>query len=646
MPSLQSPRVTIFACILINTVLVATGMCSRADEVTDLHAILKSDASLHDKGVACLRLAVIGNNDSIPILADLLHNSDLSQPARAALEAMPSSQVDVVFRTQLTRLESDQLIRIGIIDSIGSRRDAASVPSLAGLLPQSPSAIQLSIVTALGKIASDESSSLLLQLLRNPSKLDLHAIADATLRCADRFAQEGKTSEAIVLYNAVRSSPAASNILDAATLSLIRTSDSEGLSLLDPLLNSSDDNLFSVGLQAARLLPKSDVVGLLTSALKQATPERSVMLLDTLYDLGDRVALPAVKDAIDSENIEVQTAAIRAMGKVGDKSTLELLLQYSRDENNAIASAARSSLEGLKGDDIDQAILDAIQRDRASQEGLIRLIGVRRIQALPILWTAMKSSELPLRIAALDSLGRTIPETEIDQLADFVLSTTVEERASAVSALTSACRRVTQPEKIVSLLSSRFSDSTLDLQIVRFDLLKTIGGDAALKQVIQSAMDPSESIQDAATRALGEWLTPDVGPELLIVSQSLRAPKYKIRTLRAYIRVFRQFGLPNDQRLQMARDAFAASTRLEEKVLVLHALLSFQNPDSMQFALEHLKDPGLQATSAQVAIYIADQVGDKQAVIAAMHTILDSGAEATYAKQARDILLKLGDPNP
>ena len=147
---------------------------------------------------------------------------------------------------------------------------------------------------------------------------------------------------------------------------------------------------------------------------------------------------------------------------------------------------------------------------------------------------------------------------------------------------------------------------------------------------------------DAATRALGEWATPDVADSLLSLCSSIETPKYKIRALRAYIRIFRQFGLPNDQRLQMARDAFYLSSRNDEKVLVLHALLSFQNRDSMQFALEHLKDPGLEATAAQVAIYIADQVSDKESVKAAMRTILDSGAEETYAKQARDILAKLG----
>jgi hypothetical protein len=62
----------------------------------------------------------------------------------------------------------------------------------------------------------------------------------------------------------------------------------------------------------------------------------------------------------------------------------------------------------------------------------------------------------------------------------------------------------------------------------------------------------------------------------------------------------------------------------------------------MSFALEYLKTPGLEATAAQVAIYISDQVSDKDSVIAAMRKILESGAEETYAKQARDILAKLG----
>ena len=640
MPLLKTCRGRIYPCILGVCVVFAMGAISAADEVAELCAILQSDAPLHDRGVACRRLAVIGSTESIPVLATWLGDAELSHLARVALEAIPSPQVDSLFRQQLSTASGDQLI--GIIDSIGNRRDAAAVESLALLLPQSAGATQAALLSALGTIASLESAEILLAQLKNPANPDVNAVADAALRCADRFAAEGKTADALQVYDAVRAAPVSPTLLAAATLSTIRISGSKGLALLNDQLASSNDDQFAVGLQAARRVPARDVVGKLASALPNATPQRAVMLLDALSDLGDTSVLPAVRDAVGSENAFVKAAAISALGKLGDASVLELLLAASGSDNAAVASAALKSLVELQGEGVDQAILSTLQLTTAHRETLLRLIGARRIKALPVLWAAMKTSELPVRLAALDSLGRTIPDADILPLVDVVLNTTGEEHAAAIAALTSACRRASDPDETVRQISARFAAAPLDLQRVRFEILKTIGGEEALKQVIRGAMDPEEPIQDAATRALGEWPTPDVGPELLPLCHSLQTPKFKIRALRAYIRVFKQFGLPSEQRLQMAREAFALATRPEDKVLILHSLLSFQNLESMQFALEHIKDPGLEATAAQVAIYISEQVSDKKAVIDAMRAILDSGAEETYAKQARDILAKNG----
>ena len=649
MPLLKTCRGCFYPCILSVCVVFAMGAISAADEVAELCAILQSDAPLHDRGVACQRLAVVGSAESIPVLATLLGDAELSHLARAALEANPSPQVDSLFRQQHSTASGDQLI--GIIDSIGNRRDTAAVESLALLLPQATGATHAAALSALGTIASPESAEILLTLLKTSANLQgnagsnatlANAVADAALRCADRFAAEGKTAEALKVYDAVRAAPVSPTLLAAATLSTIRVSGSTGLALLNDQLASSNDDHFAVGLQAASRMPTRDVVGVLVRALPNATPQRAVMLLDALADLGDTSVLPAVREAVGSEHPGVKAAAISALGKVGDAAVLELLLAASGSDNAAVASAAQRSLAELHGEGVDQAILDTLQRTTAHQETLLRLIGARRMNALPVLWAAMKTSELPVRLAALDSLGRTIPDSDLLSLVDVVLNTTGEEHAAAIAALTSACRRASDPDETVRQISARFAAAPLELQRERFDVLKTIGGEEALRQVIRGAMDPEEPLQDAATRALGEWPTPAVGPELLPLCHSLQTPKFKIRALRAYVRVFKQFGLPSEERLQMAREAFALATRPEDKVLILHALLSFQNLESMQFALEHIKDPGLEATAAQVAIYISEQVSDKKAVIEAMRMILDSGAEETYAKQARDILAKNG----
>ena len=59
------------------------------EELNRLHAVVQSDASSFDKTVACKRLAVIGTKESVPILASLLSNEELSHAARLGLEAIP-----------------------------------------------------------------------------------------------------------------------------------------------------------------------------------------------------------------------------------------------------------------------------------------------------------------------------------------------------------------------------------------------------------------------------------------------------------------------------------------------------------------------------------------------------------------------------
>jgi HEAT repeat protein len=625
---------------IVSIALLLMSATGYSDEASDLHALLNSDASLHDKGVACRRLAFIGNEESVPILEKLLGNEELSHLARVALEGIPSKRVDDVFQKQLDSAQGDLLI--GVIDSIGNRRDAGAVPKLLAALTNSAPTVRPAILYALSDISTVESAEALTNMLKAPVGVSTDLLADCAMRCADRMVKDGKQAEALAIYQSVRNSPASTNLIDAATLATIRLPDASGLKMLSEQLQSPMDSQFQVGLQASRLLPASQAAPVLCRELLLASADRSALILDTLSDLREKSSLETVRKFLEADSPRVRAAAVRTLGRIGDASMVNELLVWCKGPDPVIAADAFSSLVQLEGEGVDAAILNAAKDATDNESIALRLIGERRIPATRTLLIALRSMVQEIRAAAIEALGRTATDADMAPLLDTIQSGTAEERKLAVSAVASICRRSADPDKITPVISSRFADSPLDLQLVRFDLLKTIGGDAALQEVLRSANDSNETIMDAATRALGDWPTGDVAPGLLGLCSSIETPKYKIRALRAFIRIFRQFGLPTDQRLQMARDAFALSTRNEEKVLVLHALLSFQNRESMSFALEYLKTPGLEATAAQVAIYISDQVSDKDSVIAAMRKILESGAEETYAKQARDILAKLG----
>ena len=94
----------------------------------ELIDILQSDAAAKDKAITCKRLAVIGTKDATAALGKLLPDPELSSWARIALEAITDPSADQVLRDALDQAEGRQLV--GVINSIGVRRDAEAVDGL------------------------------------------------------------------------------------------------------------------------------------------------------------------------------------------------------------------------------------------------------------------------------------------------------------------------------------------------------------------------------------------------------------------------------------------------------------------------------------------------------------------------------------
>ncbi|MBI1354883.1 MAG: hypothetical protein GC160_11095 [Acidobacteria bacterium] len=89
------------------------------------------ESSLFQKAKACQRLAVVGEAEAAPALGKLLDDPRLSHYARTALEAMPDPEAGEALREALVRLRGDLLI--GVINSLGLRRDRKALPMLGKL---------------------------------------------------------------------------------------------------------------------------------------------------------------------------------------------------------------------------------------------------------------------------------------------------------------------------------------------------------------------------------------------------------------------------------------------------------------------------------------------------------------------------------
>ena len=104
------------------------------------------------KAKACQRLAIVGNVGAVPALAALLADPKLAHYARFALEPIPAPAVDRALRQALGKLEGDLLI--GVINSVGRRKDAEALDALAKIVRGDNSDAALAARAALGSIRS------------------------------------------------------------------------------------------------------------------------------------------------------------------------------------------------------------------------------------------------------------------------------------------------------------------------------------------------------------------------------------------------------------------------------------------------------------------------------------------------------------
>lgn len=184
-----------------------------------LLSVLESQATYPGKQFVCRQLRMIGTSQSVPILSGMLTDEETSDMARYALESIPGSDVDAALRDALPKAKGKP--KIGIINSLGRRRDKQSVGALGELVSDSDEMVAQAAVAALGKIADEQAAKMLVQA-KGQAKGKLQSlILDAYLSCADRLVAEGKKAQALAIYKELQAQDLPKPIRSAALTGMI-----------------------------------------------------------------------------------------------------------------------------------------------------------------------------------------------------------------------------------------------------------------------------------------------------------------------------------------------------------------------------------------------------------------------------------------
>jgi len=623
------------------------GGIPKPDQTPKLIAVLQSEAAQGDKARACQQLAIMGTKEAVAALAALLPDEQLSNYARCGLEPIADPSADDALREALGTLQGKLLI--GVVNSIGVRRDPRAVEGLLKLARNRASGAAPEALLALGRLATPEALEELQKTLTAGHAELRPAAAEGCLLAAEAQAAQGKLDAAVALYDAVRGADVPKALREAATGGAILTRKSAGILLLIETLRSPDKGIFCIGLRAARELHGKDATETLVAELGRLTPDRQALLVVALSDRGDPKALPAILEAIKGGSKLAALAALGVMQRIGNASCVPVLLQAALKDDEELALAAKAALATLPGQEVDADLAARLpQAAGKTRQTLIELAGQRRIEAaLPALLPCAEDADAGIRGAAVAALAVLGGEKQVPGLVNILQKTKDQnERAGIERALTAATARggAASTPRLLPLAQS--ADSAL--RVIALHALACAGGTEALAAVRSALKDKDEAVQDEAVRTLSTW--PNKWPEdggvaepLLALAKSSEKAPHRILALRGYLQYLQaEKKLGNDERLAKVNEVLPLLTRPEEKRLAISVLGAIASPGSLKPLLTFAADPATAQEACSGVLSLAENKDlkglPKEERQQALQTVVEKAKSAATRKKAQELL--------
>jgi len=570
-----------------------------------LDAFLQSSATLAGKMAVCRTLRLIGGEKSVPILGKLLLQKDTSDMARYALEKIPGDLAEQALIQALSAAEGE--IQLGIIATLGGRKSASSVPALGPLLNGLGSEVGAAAADALGRIGGQEAADALLKALP-AAQPDLKEIfSSALLKIADEFRTAKNSAAASPLYEKIASENVPPLICRMAMSGKIRCAGEKASGLILETLTGSDENLQAAAIASVKEFFDSDALGPICAAFPALPEANQVKLLAVLAEYPKEAALNTVLEAAKSPAKDVRIAALRALEKTGDASTVPFLAGRAAATMTLEQTAARTALWGLKGKEVDGAILSLLETkpDEKIQAELVRSIGERRVFAgKSLLLKIADSDSARARSQAVRAIKFVGTPSDVPGMLDLLFKYNSEsDRQDIENTIAGLAQKMSRPDTRAGSVEPRLAvEKDPQKRAILYRVLGRIGDDSSLALLRTAAQDKNPDVAEAATRAIINWPTATAKDDVFEIANTSANATHKILALRAFVRMT---GLEKYRSPRAAvgdlQKALKIAKRPEEKKLILSILPDFAGPDALRLAEKLQKDKNAGA-EAKVAL--------------------------------------------
>jgi len=612
---------------------------------TQLARLLESDISVDCKQFVCRQLWFIGSDESVPAIAKLLTAEQTVDMACYAIGQNPSAAAGKALRDALEK--SGPKVRIRIINLLGDRRDAESVAILSMLSLGGERDLAEAAVAALGKIGGADARQALAQARAKGDERLRLAATDAYLRCAEDLAAEGKADEAVAIYRELAGRDEAPFTRSAAVKGLADVGGRDVVALVAAALKDESQMVRTAARGCIRTMKGDGVTELFAAQLAGSSPRDQVLLIAALADRGDAAALDAITAAAKSSDAEVRKAALGAVGRLGDASSVGFLIEAADSAAGSYEKdVALNSLAILRGADVDDAIVKSMQKAApALRAQLIDVLFERNaVTTVPALLLEAGGGDSKVRRAAFRAMGRLAGEKDVPALVSLLAQIKgASGRADAERAVVAVARRTAEPGRQAdAILAAMNGEQQVE---ARCSLLRVLGGLAnqkALDAVCNALKDSDAQVRDTAVRTLSDWPNVQAAETLLGIYRETQDQAYRLLSLRGLVRVLSISAeeYPADKAVEIYRQVVKLLGSPAEKKLVLSGLSNIAHPGALEMACTSLDDEAVKAEAAPAVVKIARAIAGSCRVEAraAAEKVLSATTNEVVRRQADDVI--------
>jgi len=561
-----------------------------------LNALNSPRTTFAGRQFVCRQLRRIGSARSVPTLAKMLSDKELSHMARFALQSLPGPEAGDALRKALDTLTGD--LKVGVAGSIAQRGDRKAVPQIARLINSSDAKLAWAAVSALGRIGGAEAAD---ALYRARVRDNLKALRDNSyLMCADKMLEEGSAGDATKIYVQMADKKNSTFVRIAAYRGLAKAQKAKAVPIVLALLKDSDVQLQQAAGKLVTEMPGTEATRAFAQQLESLKGNAQVVLLSALESRGDKAAAPYIAKLAARGDDSVRLAAVKALAIVGDASNVKLLAQVSNEESD-VGQAAIESLSRLTGPGVAEALVDVVRsRTYASVRlNVIQtLVSRRETDAIPVLLTAARDSDSDVRQAGFKALGTLAGQRELPVMVSSLLDAgSSSDRAGLERAIAAVVIRLENPDPAPIIAALNKADIAVKPHLLA--VLARIGDSKALTAVRSQLRSSDSETKKAAIRALADWPNPQPLADLLNIAKNDSDPVRRALALRGYVKLV---SLPANRSakdaVKLLAGALGIAERPDEKRAVLALLPKYPCDEATQLAQQAQKDKAVAAEAA------------------------------------------------